>query len=349
MFSLAFQPFFAAPPGPAGILSDNVDMTSVEAETPSDSINKSTEALLQRLAELEEHVRSQTQGQPTQFLPQPIVPKEPKIDSPSHFKGNKAEAEEFVLKCDSIFDICRRTYHDEKTKLAFVFNLLEGDAYQWLKPALLSNPKPAWVTSWKGFQVEFLKNWADSDIKETSRQKLKSLRQTSSASAYATEFKKYAMYLSWSDEALRQSFFDGLRIDVQDRLLSPQRFSTFADLVESSIEWDNLLYQRRRAHPNTRAIRNTFATARDYVQPATVTSHRTIETSVKGPWPMDVNTVQPRKPLTQAEKDERRKKNLCLYCGKPGHRVQDCRAKPSTQKVSAIQKSSTSENDNPHQ
>jgi hypothetical protein len=341
-FLLALQPLFASPPGPGRLPSDNVIMASVEPHSPSSNSANTNESLRQRLVELEEMIRRQ----PTQPVYSPSTPKEPKINSPSPFKGNKAEAEEFILKCQSVFDICSRTYHDDKTKLAFVFNLLQGDAYQWLKPALLSSQKPAWVETWEDFKLEFYKNFADSDVKETSRQKLKSLKQTGSASEYSTAFKKYALYLDWSDEGLRQAFFDGLKFDVQDRLLSPQRYTSFVDLVDAAIEWDNLLFQRKKAHPHSRTSRFNFST-REYPRPPSVNVHKTLETSVKGPWPMDVDSVQPRKPLTQTEKDERRKKNLCLYCGKPGHQVQDCRAKPSSQKLSVVAKQS--ENANPHQ
>jgi hypothetical protein len=340
---LAFNPLFALPSGTGGLASEDANMT-VEPHSSSNDSDFNNDTLSNRVAELEEILR-QAAFQPNRYVP---TSKEPKINSPSPFKGNKAEAEEFILKCQAIFDICTRTYSDNKTKLAFVFNLLQGDAYQWIKPALLTKEKPAWVTTWEDFKIEFFKYFADSDVKEVSRQKLKSLKQSGSVSNYATDFKKYALYLDCTDETLRQSFFDGLKLDVQDRLLSPQRFTSFTELVDAAIEWDNLLYQRRRAASTFRNSRYTFATRETPRSPA-VNVHKTVETSVKGPWPMDVDSVKVYKPLTQAEKDLRRKNNLCLYCGKPGHKIDTCRSKPSSQKLSAIEGNSTSEKENPHQ
>ena len=43
-----------------------------------------------------------------------------------------------------------------------------------------------------------------------------------------------------------------------------------------------------------------------------------------GPAPMDIGRV--RGPLTNEEKQRRRAQGLCLYCGKSGHLVKDCRA-----------------------
>ena len=350
-FLLAFKPLSALPSGSGGLSSDDAIMASVEPLSSSSSSESNTEALANRVAELEAMMR-RSSSQPTPYV---TTPKEPKINSPAPFKGNKAESEEFILKCQAIFDICTRTYHDDKTKLAFVFNLLQGDAYQWVKPALLTKEKkPAWVITWRDFQLEFLKYFSDSDIKEVSRQRLKSLKQVGSVSSYATEFKKYALYLDCTDETLRQAFFDGLTLDVQDRLLSPQRFSSYTELVDSAIEWGNLLYQRRKAGSTSRNSRYTYAThevARTPFVPRTpsVNVHKTVDTSVKGPWPMDVDSVQPRKPLTQAEKDHRKKHDLCMYCGKPGHKIENCRSKPSHPKLSAIGSNPTSVKGNPHQ
>jgi hypothetical protein len=342
-FLMAFQPLFALPSGSGGLPSDDAEMASVEPHSPSSSSQSNNETLATRVAELEAMMRQPS----TQYV---STPKESKINSPSPFKGNKAEAEEFILKCQAIFDICTRTYFNDNTKLAFVFNLLQGDAYQWVKPALLATDKekPAWVQTWKDFKVEFFKYFADSDVKEVARQNLKALKQTGSASTYATEFKKYALYLECTDETLRQWFFDGLKIRVQDRLLSPQRFTTYTELVDSAIEWDNLLHQRSKAVPTSRNYSSTYA-VREIPRTPAVKVHKTVETSVKGPWPMDVDSVQPRKPLTQAEKDYRKKNGLCLYCGKPGHTLANCRSKPAPQKLSAIEGKQASGKENPHQ
>lgn len=239
------RPFFIVPPGTGhNILDDDHPMgdTSASASAippvgfgvPQDNITMQA-----RITQLEQELRDQSHSTP--FVASP-TPKEPKINSPAPFKGNKSLSEEFILKCDQVFAVCHRTYHNDDTKLAFVFNLLEGDAYQWIKPALLAKDKPSWITTWLSFRSEFLKTYSDSDVKETARHKLKILKQTTSASSFVTEFKRYSTYLDLTDESLRQTFFDGLRVDVQDRLLSPQRFDSFDDLVDAAIEWDNLLF-----------------------------------------------------------------------------------------------------------
>jgi hypothetical protein len=258
---------------------------AVNFGVPQDSISMQA-----RLTQLEQELHDQRQPA-SAFVPS--VTKERKINSPSPFKGNKSLSEGFILKCDQVFAVCHRTYHDDDTRLAFVFNLLEGDAYQWIKPALVAAVKPAWITTWLLFRSEFLKTFFYSDVKETARHKLKTLKQATSASLFATEFKRHSTYLDMTDETIRQTFFDGLKLDVQDRLLSPPRFVSFDVLVDSAIVWDNLQFNRRRINKTS----NVLVTPRRVLTSVTrshppVTTSTTVTPSVNtGPWPKYIDTM----------------------------------------------------------
>ena len=264
--------------------------------------------------------------------------KEPKVSSPPPFSGRKDEAKEFLLKCDTVFAIQPNSYSSNKSKIAFVTNLLKNEAYQWVLPHLdlPAAQQPAWISSWLLFKEEFKKVFGDSDIIETSRQKLKSLKQTKSATTYATEFTRHSAYLHWGDEALRHTYFDGLKEDVKDKLLTPNEFNTIVDLIDASIKWDNLLFQRRRTH--------TFPTSR----PSTRPSHSTPTSSTFTPVPMEVDAVRPRfGPLTLEERKYRSENKLCMYCGKSGHIARDCRTKPNNPGRVNASTSSDSKNSQP--
>jgi hypothetical protein len=160
------RPFFIVPEGTAYVVG-NTDQPMDAPQPQASNIQvpqaplaglgmppvPGTDALQARLTQLEEELRAQRQHQIS--MSTSSEPKEPKINFPSAFKGDKPQSEEYILKCDQVFNVCRRTYHENTTRLAFVFNLLEGSAYQWLKPALLALDKPDYVTSWPAFRAEF--------------------------------------------------------------------------------------------------------------------------------------------------------------------------------------------------
>jgi hypothetical protein len=295
--------------------------------------------------------------------------KEPKINSPEPFRGSRDQSLEFLLKCQAVFTTQPRTYYNDITKLAYAINLLQGDAYQWIKPILLALPEdqPTWFHTWEGFYHQLSTDFGDSDIVETSRQKLKGIKQTSSATIYATEFRKHSLYLHWGDEAFRHTYFDGLKEDVKDKLLSPNKFKDLNTLIKDSIEWDNLLFQRRRTASvirsavtvnqtrvtqvanrvlpsQSRAFNNyrqstSVGTPSTYNRAAPVNYSRNYDSS-SGPTPMDIDSIQqPRGPLTQQERDHRIKNQLCLYCAKPGHIASECRAKKNGFKVAKLEAS----------
>jgi hypothetical protein len=285
--------------------------------------------------------------------------KEPKIESPPPFSGRKDKALEFLLKCDMVFDVQPRTYSTTKSKIAFVTNLLKDEAYHWVMPHLTlpEDEQPIWLGSWVFFKQEFKKVFGDSDIIETSRQKLKGLKQTQSATSYATEFTRHCAYLHWGDEAFRHAYFDGLKEDVKDKLLTPNEFKTLVDLIDASVKWDNLLYQRRRTNPSTtsRSTNTRIDTPVNKTRPFTFqpSSRPTNTTSTPAsstftPVPMEVDAVRPRfAPLTTEERKYRMDNKLCMYCGKTGHIARDCRAKSSTQGRVNANTSSDSKNSLP--
>jgi hypothetical protein len=111
------------------------------------------------------------------------------------FTGKRTESQEIILKCETVFTAQSRTYCDDKTKLTFTINLLEHEAYEWVKPAFLApyDKTPEWVQSWVAFRKDFFKVFSDVDIKELSYQRLQALKQTGSTSNYANEFRRHSL------------------------------------------------------------------------------------------------------------------------------------------------------------
>ena len=59
---------------------------------------------------------------------------------------------------------------------------------------------------------------------------------------------------------------------------------------------------------------------------------------------MEVDAVK-HHPLTNSERERRKKNNLCLYCGNAGHKVNDCpelAKKPKKEKIASTSASTSS-------
>lgn len=312
------------------------------SQVPDTSENDLVAHLLQRISQLEAHASTP---------PTTLNIKEPRISSPKPFSGSRADARAFIEKCDNVFRVQPHTYGTEESKIAFVINLLDGDAYHWFQPYLELgfDARPTWAMSWSEFKIQFLKQFGDNNIIETSRSKLRTLRQTSSASHYATEFRRHSAYLGWNDNTLRQTFFDGLKEEVKYRILTPQSFNSFEDLVDAAIKWDDLLFQFCRTAPakNTTLVstpRNPLSTPTGRT-PAPRPFQRPTPAPVQDNrgTPMDIDSVRHR-PLTPEERQTRMANNLCLYCGKPGHMARDCLSRPKNPNYKARANAATSKN-----
>ena len=265
--------------------------------------------------------------------------KEPKVNDPSPFSTRKDDYDEFILKCETVFRLKSITYALDETKVGYTTNLLKGEAYAWYKSfaTLDLTAQPEWLFDWHLFKAQFKARFAETDIVETSRQKLKSLHQAGPASTYATEFQRLTAHLNWGDEPLRQVYFDGLRDDVKDKILTPALSSnvkSIYDLIDLSITWDNLLFQRRRSHSTTAATRltpnaNLVVNKSRPVTFQAVSKPAPTSTSSYTPTPMEIDGVRPVfKPLTDSEKAYRKQNNLCSYCGGKGHFANVCPKRP---------------------
>jgi hypothetical protein len=311
-------------------------------------------AMMRRIQELEDQVKVQAatvQAATTQAdkITASATRKEPKITGPKAFSGKRTESQEFILKCETVFTAESVTYINNATKLAYAVNLLENEAYEWVKPALMADKdkKPGYIQTWIAFKKEFLKIFSDIDIQELSYQRLQVLKQTGSASTYANEFRRHSLNLSWNDQPLRQHFFRGLKPEVKDKVLSPTDFADLDALIEQSIKWDNLLYQRRK-DPNNR--QNSANIPSSQQKSSTNNANKSTSQNPKpqqwnggpqpknlgiGPGPMQVDSV--RGPLSQAEKYRRRQNRLCFYCGEANHTANNCpAAKASSARRKAI-------------
>jgi hypothetical protein len=110
---------------------------------------------------------------------------------------------------------------------------------------------------YKQFRNHLNKTFGDVDATRTIERKLRHLRQTTLATAYASEFQQIISHLNWDEEAYMAIFEDGLQEEVKDELVRMDRPTNLSKMIELTVKIDNQLYERRWEQNNTQKWRQT--------------------------------------------------------------------------------------------
>ncbi|EIW76442.1 hypothetical protein CONPUDRAFT_111405 [Coniophora puteana RWD-64-598 SS2] len=156
--------------------------------------------------------------------------------------------------------------------------------------------------------------------------KIQALKQTGSCAAYAARFRELLPLVDFSPTTQLDQFKNGLKLAVRDlvRGVRPKP-KTFDEYVALAIEFDNDLHEDELAAKHMREpprrgleLREVRRTAPPSPRPSTSAA------ASSDVVPMEVDAVKFRGPLSQEEKDRRKRLGLCDYCGQGKHSADDC-------------------------
>lgn len=263
---------------------------------------------------------------------EPRAPKSARLKEPEKYeKGENAQT--FLTKLELFFnDSPNRAYFQiDDNRIIRLLTLMKGRAEAWSSTLLAKwgrgdrlNPLSSYADLRRSFLVYF-----DTPIKaDKALDQIHRLTQTNSAQQYATKFKEYAQELEWNDAALIGLFKKGLKPEVRMELLKAEANPAthqymLENWIEFAIRMDEVMFQGKDRE--RKAITGKAAST------------------------TSTNTSQgPRVP--EEEIKRRKEKNLCIKCGKAGHRVRACRStkwigpgetRPESGKQAAIVEEST--------
>jgi hypothetical protein len=180
-----------------------------------------------------------------------------KLAKPDKFDGSdRNKAVNFRIACTHYLKIVHQGASEEE-RVAFIISYLEGVAHEWLQPYLEedlfgNNPgQVTWLHNSTLFWDEFNKRWGVINRTENYRLKLRNLTQKKSVQDYLKDFQTYSAALAYGDEALRDMFYDGLKREIKDMMLS-QNFdptgnnTTFQNVSDKALEIDARLMAYNR-------------------------------------------------------------------------------------------------------
>src|SRR5271154_1402389 len=186
--------------------------------------------------------------------------------------------------------------------------------------------------------------FGDPNLVKSKTRELVALRQTSSVSAYASEFRRLQAYIGWNDQAFFDQFYEGLRENVKDGLVhehpSPEDLE---QLMAASLRIDFRIYEcllERRstsqslhprpsnpARPWNSIARSNYNSASSVPPIPTKPPLPTVPKLEGGPTPMELDFNRfPQLTLSQKQErlEHRRKNGLCTYCGSNQHLISNC-------------------------
>lgn len=230
--------------------------------------------------------------------------KEPRINPPPIFSGERRKFREFIHACKLLFELNPITYPTERIRVRTTISYLDAEPRIWAN-TLLEKDDPA-LGSFNAFCSAMGSLYEDSDKQLSAGLTLRGLKQGKRpVEDYITEFKRWSAESEWNDAALKLQFHVGLSEPLKDDLAHYDLPPTCEELMKVSIRLDRRLRDRRAQRGS------------QLVSP--MTRHQSPPT----PTPMEIGAV--RGPLTPTERARRRDNNLCLYCAGPDHLVDHCR------------------------
>jgi hypothetical protein len=201
-------------------------------------------------------------------------------------------------------------------KISFTDALLRDDALVWRRTTVAP---PSW-DEWKAMLISAFQ---PVNPTETARDRLARLRQTGPVRSYASAFRTVTLLIpTITDDEKKDRFIRGLKPKIMNdvKVKAP---TTFDEAVQIAVRLDTLDTWRPSSASSSMGGRNpktNGATPMDLdvnaiaFDPVAVCSSANAITS----------SHPPRKPLTDREREDFKKKGICFKCRKPGHLAREC-------------------------
>lgn len=240
---------------------------------------------------------------------------EPKIGHPERFNGDPSQVRPFLTSCRLQFDLQPRTFATEGAKVGYAITHLTGRARLWGTAEF--DRRTLACTTFDLFAEEMTKVFDLGSSTEEAAQALLSIRQgRRTVGDYSIDFRTLARRSVWNMEALVDVFLKSLADYIKDEMVSHDRPSTLDAAIALAIRLDRRIQARRQERGRQRLPTSSTQSFPTGLLSSPIAPPSQPDLSE----PMEIG----RASLSPAERQRRFSSNLCLYCGKEGHRVANC-------------------------
>ncbi|KAK3535061.1 hypothetical protein QTP70_002592 [Hemibagrus guttatus] len=230
---------------------------------------------------------------------------------PAPYSGSAEDCNGFILQCSLVLEMQPHLYPTERSKVAFIISQLRGQALLWTE-SLWSQNSPV-TQSYAGFVDHFKEVFGKPSWDSSVGEELCRLQQGKlTVPEYALQFRNLAAKSGWNEQALLAAYRQGLNPQVRLHLAAYEDTIGLEQLIQLSIRVTARM-QSCATEPQDQSPHSTW---RD--RPTPVSSPEPVLE------PMHLGATH----LTPAERQRRLTRNLCLYCGAPGHALPECPIRP---------------------
>ena len=151
------------------------------------------------------------------------------------------------------FNLNQGQFTSNRLKVIYTAAYLKGAAFAWFEPFLSDHYENVngakektkrLIDSFEEFEREMKVIFGTANEERTAAREIHQLRQTGSASAYYSTFQQVALRLDWDeDEALRDMFYQGLKMEVKAKIAVPLP-TTLIEVVDEAIKVDSFAVGR---------------------------------------------------------------------------------------------------------
>ncbi len=235
---------------------------------------------------------------------------EPRLPAPEMYAGDPNLCRAFLTKCSLFFSLQPLTFATEVSRVALVLTLLSGRAALW-GTAVWENRHPC-CSSFHSLSQEMRRVFDRALVGREAARMLADLRQgEQSVSDYSIQFRTLAAECEWNEKAQWDMFLHGLADRIQQEIDVVELPLGLNELVDLALRVDARLQQRDLRGRRKLTPRYPFFDTGDTV------GHSSVDE------PMQVGRAR----LSREERDRRRTRGLCLYCGAAGHFLVKCPVK----------------------
>ncbi|KAJ1088378.1 hypothetical protein NDU88_001535 [Pleurodeles waltl] len=150
------------------------------------------------------------------------------------------------------------------------------------------------------------------------------LQGTQDVLTYITLFKQLATETTWVERTFVTLFNCGLRDGIKDELMQSTPFASLKELMDLVL---NIEYRLRERRIEKRRSRFQFQSVAMHSSARHPEENQSEKPASSEEEPMQIDVA--RGLLSEVERENKQRKDLCLYCGSAGHPIRMCPSRPT--------------------